>query len=151
MIRIKFIEGFELILKADGSFIFYDKEGEEIFNDDGFKVGGNSRASERVSTMREILQELYEHKENLPLLSKLIKPLLNDSFYKGDMLKEIERIEKKKLNIDFTIPKEFSDQLDIVGIDSTFFVWSYENVRLGGRPLNLLERYFKALCKELSK
>jgi len=97
---------------------------------------------------RLINQELYKNREKLPNTVKLLHPLLNDSFSKGDMLKEIERIEGKTLNIDFSYPIEFQYQANAMGIDTTFFVWDYTDSNFG-KPLNLLERYFQAFSSAI--
>ena len=94
-----------------------------------------------------IRKELYENRNNIPLTLELLKPLLYTNFTKGDMLKEIERLEGKSLPIDFAIPQSFFDSLIDMGIDPSFYVWSYEDTSLSGKPLNLLERYFRAFCK----
>jgi hypothetical protein len=94
------------------------------------------------------MKELYDNRDAIPLLTKLLKPLLSSNFTKGDMLKEIERLEGKSLTIDFAYPVEFQHELNRLGIDNRFFVWSYEDSNFG-KPLNLLERYFQSFCDSL--
>lgn len=103
-----------------------------------------------TKTPFKIMQELYNNQDSLPKTLKLLKPLLSLHFTKGDMLKEIERIEGKELTIDFAIPWQFQKSLIDLGVDTTFFVWSYEK-SLMGKPLHLIERYFQAFNKALEK
>jgi len=108
----------------------------------------------RGKTLNQIIMdELYKNRKKLPHLLKAISPLLcglNNGFSKGDMLEEIERIEGKKLNIDFAYPVEFQHELNRIDVNTRYFVWSYEDSNFG-KPLNLLERYFEAFCKALSE
>ena len=76
-----------------------------------------------------------------------MKPIYNKKIrFHYKILEEIERIEGKRLNIDFAYPIEFQHELIRNGIDATYFVWSYEDSTFG-KPLNLLERYFQALTE----
>lgn len=54
-------------------------------------------------------------------------------------------------NIDFGIPKTWSDKIRELGIDPAPFVWSYKEDKLIGKPVNLYQEYAKIIIKKSVK
>jgi len=100
--------------------------------------------------MESIRAELYKNRDNIPNTIKAVSPLLNSCFSKGDMLKEIERIEGRELNVDFAIPQSLFDQLHDLGIDPSPYVYDYTE-KSHGEPMNLHQRYIQALWEEFNR
>jgi hypothetical protein len=43
--------------------------------------------------------------------------------------------------VDLAIPQIWADKMRELGVNPEFFVWSYKEDRIFGKPLNLLEQY----------
>jgi hypothetical protein len=104
--------------------------------------------SQKNVKSNNIRSEMYHNRDLIPDTVETFSPLMSSTFNKGKMLDEIQRMEGKELNIDFAIPQSLFDELLKNGIDPTFYVFDYSDSNFG-KPLNLLERYFKALCTYL--
>lgn len=58
---------------------------------------------------------------------------------KSELAKQL-LTEAEQRNIDYAIPIEWIRSVQALGIDPSFYVWSYNNKGCFGEPLNLAER-----------
>lgn len=53
--------------------------------------------------------------------------------------------------VDTAVPQTWFNKVQELGIDPAFFVWSYQENKVFGSPVNLLEEYAKQIIAEVEK
>jgi len=65
---------------------------------------------------------------------------------KGDLMKLVLTEDERK-NVDTAIPLDWANAMRDRGIQPFYYVWSYNENRIHGAPLNLCERFFEKYVK----
>jgi hypothetical protein len=100
--------------------------------------------SKEKLTINDCINDMDKTDKALLALSEIASNLLNCNNSKGDIVENYQKVFK--CTIDYAVPLEWSKQVRTYGIDTSQYVWLYDNDNKYGCPVSigeLIKRTYK--------